>query len=415
MRCLAFALVLAAAGCGPGPIVRHGRIDAAALSSVEDGLERVRGLQFTAAVPGRVLDDAGVIRLLDGELDREFLPGDLERLSAVYARLGLFPPDTTLRPLLQQLYADQVAALYDPRTKTLALTSSGLRERPASVRLLELLTGRDLLDEVLVAHELTHALQDQHFGLPTTTPPITDAHGDRTIARRALIEGDATLASVAYLRGGDLDQATLLGFLEEVAGIPEELATRHPDVPQIIRAGLAFQYDQGAVFAAVAYQRGGWPAVDDAHRDPPTSSEQVLHPEKYFGTRDVPIEVTLGGTEELERNGWTRIVEDTLGELDMRVLFRAVTAAGAPGVAAGWGGDRLRALQRRDQVAIVWLTAWDTEADAVEFADAMPQVASGASVERRGDRVLVLLGTTDAALVKRVWRRSRCVRPSDAL
>jgi hypothetical protein len=405
---IALGATLVLAACGPGRVVRHGEIDTNVLGVVEQGVERVRGLRFTAPVPGRVLDEAGVKRMLDDDLAQEFKPGDLERLSATYARLGLLPPGTALAPVLQELYTDELGALYDPRTKTLAIAAGGLRQQPFSVRVLGFVTGRDLLGEVLIAHELTHALQDQHFGLPTTTPPITDSNGDRTIARRALIEGDATLASTAYL-GGSLDKKMVQQLSEEVAGIPEELASRHPNVPDVIRTSLAFQYNQGTNFAASAYLRGGWPAVDAAHRDPPVSSEQVLHNEKYFDQRDMPVEVTLAGLDALERDGWTRIVEDTFGELDILVLVRTKLPERAATVAAGWGGDRFRALQRDGEIAIVWLTAWDTEHDAVEFADAVPDVVSDATVERQGDRVLVLIGAA-RGIGPAVWKHSRCAR-----
>src|SRR5262249_4909594 len=148
------------------------------------------------------------------------------------------------------------------------------------------------------------------YGMPTTSPPITNGDGDRVLARRALLEGDASLASVAYLRGAQLDQDTVQRFIEEVSGIPEELAVRHPDVPDVVRTSLAFKYNQGSGFAAAAYLRGGFPAIDAAHRNPPTSTEQVLHPTKYFADRDDPVPVTIGGTDDLERHGWTRTVED---------------------------------------------------------------------------------------------------------
>ncbi len=410
MRRALVLVVTAALGaaCGPGPVVRSGTVNADVLTTVERTLERVRGLRFTSSVPARVLDDAEVKALLDRELAREFRPGDLERLGTIYGRLGFLAPGATLEPALRELYADQIAALYDPRTKTLALTAAGLRQKTFTLQLLGFFTGRDLLGEVLVAHELTHALQDQHFGLPTTTRPLVDAHGDRTLARRALIEGDASLASVAYLRRGPLDQATVYRFTEQVAAIPEELRARHPNVPEVIRASLAFQYNTGTVFAATAYLRGGWPAVDAAHRDPPTSTEQVLHPAKYFDAREPPLEVAIGGTEELERQGWTRVLEDTFGELDIRVLAtRGLDGLRAGEVAAGWGGDRCRALARGDALIVVWLSAWDTEADAVDFAGAVPAIAPDATIERRGTHVLVLLAPDAPILARRVWARSR--------
>jgi hypothetical protein len=383
-------------------------VNASAVSTIEGTLEHVRGLRFMAPVPGRVLDDAEVTALLDRELAREFAPGDLDRLSKVYQRLGFLPAGTSLGPAVRVLYADQIAALYDPRTKTLALTEGGLRQQTFLLRLLGFFTGRDFLGEVLVAHELTHALQDQHFGLPTTTPPMTDAQGDRAIARRALLEGDASLASVAYLRPQPLDPPTVERFVEQVSSIPEELRARHPDIPEVLRSSLAFQYNAGSGFTAAAYLRGGWAAVDEAERDPPVSSEQVLHPAKYFDLRDQPITITLGGTDVLERQGWTPVLEDTFGEFDVRVLASGrLDAISAANVASGWGGDRCRVLARGDALAIVWLSAWDSDGDAVEFAGALPALVPDALVERRGSRVLLVVAPDAPALAARVWQRSR--------
>jgi hypothetical protein len=179
-------------------------------------------------------------------------------------------------------------------------------------------------------------------------------------------------------------------------------------VPDVVRAALAFQYNTGSVFAAAAYVRGGWAAVDAAHRDPPTSTEQVIHHDKYFGTRDHPRTVTIRGTTALERQGWTRILEDTYGELDVRVLLRgALDPLRAGAVAAGWDGDRCRVLERDGALAIVWLSVWDTEADAVEFAEAIPAAVRDARVERRDARVLVTIAGDAAALARRVWAESR--------
>jgi hypothetical protein len=403
------AVAALVAACGGGRMVRSGQVNAPALEKVERGLAHVRGLQFTQPVTAKVLDDAQVSALIERELAREFRPGELDRLSLVYARLGFTEPGTALEPAFRELYGDQIAALYDPRDKTLSLTAAGLRQETTALRLVGFFTGRDLLGELLVAHELTHALQDQHWGLPTTPEPMTNANGDRFIARRALLEGDASLASVAYVRQGPLDQETVLRFTEQVVVIPEELRDRHPTVPEIIRASLAFQYNTGSVFAAAAFLGGGWAAVDAAEADPPTSSEQVLHPEKYFDVRENPRTVAMGGLDELEQRGWTRVLEDTFGELDVRVLFgRTLDPIRAAGIAAGWGGDRCRVLVRGDAMIVAWLSVWDTEEDARDFAENVPQAVGGAHVERRDARVLVLLAPPDIrGLADRIWARSR--------
>jgi len=200
---------------------------------------------------------------------------------------------------------------------------------------------------------------------------------------------------------------------QRLHGIAPTLAAEYPGVPEIVRASLAFQYDVGTAFTGWALAEGGWREVDRVEADPPASTEQVLHPARYFGVRDRPIEITLRGTEEMEAAGWHRILEDTLGELTIRVLARrGLTEDRARGVADGWGGDRLRALVRGDDLLLVWVTAWDGPPDAIEFFEAMPDVMPAARVERRGERVLVLIGPPAVldGLSARVWNRTTSAR-----
>ena len=380
-----------------------------ALDVIIQALPAVRGLEFRATVPVAALSREEIAQTVASEIERSYAPGDLERLEAVYTRLRLLPPGTRLRPALQRLYEQEGAGFYDPRTKRLVLARTALGGAGLRVDLVARLTGRDLVGEFLLAHELTHALQDQHYGMRTDPEPLVDSHGDADLARHALLEGDATLSGFAYMLGRRLDRSTIATVERQLRGIPRELARRYPDVPELVRASLAFQYDDGTAFAGWALADGGWAAVDRVHADPPDSTEQVLHPARYFATRDRPVTITLGGTERLVRAGWKTILEDTLGELQMRVLAeRALGRDGAARVADGWGGDRLRALARGPDLALVWMTAWDSPAQAGEFAQAMPAIAPDARVAQQGDRVLVLL---DAPLdPARVWSRTRFAR-----
>ncbi len=417
MRRLLAALAAAAlvlGGCGPGRVVRHGQVNEDALAVVRDELPAVRGLAFRAPVPASAVDREALRATLSAELDRSYHPGDLERLEAVMKRLGLLPQETSLRSALQRIYEQEGAGFYDPRSKRLILATHALDVGGWWVNVLTTITRRDLVGEMLVAHELTHALQDQHWGVPADPEPVTDAHGDRQLARRALLEGDATLSGFAYVVGKPLDRGWTDWLTRRLHGTADELRARYPDVPEAVRATVAFQYDEGTAFAAHAFTHGGWPAVDGAEARPPTSTEQVLHPLRYFnGQRDEPIEIALGGTEGLERDGWTRVLEDTLGELDVRLLAgRFLPAPRAASVADGWGGDRLRALARGDELVLVWMTAWDAPADAAEFAAAVPEIVPEARVDERATRVLVLLGPAAGprvdleALAAAVWRRS---------
>ena len=403
------AILAVVSACAGRRVVHEGRVNEDAVGAVRRGLPVLRGLDFTASVPALALSRDEIATTVASEIEQSYPPGDLERVERVYTRLGLLPPGTALRPALQRLYEQEGAGFYDPRTKRLLLARSALGIGGARLGFLGFVTGRDLIGEFLVAHELTHALQDQHYGLPTSPEPVTDAHGDRELARHALLEGDATLAGFAYLLRRPLDRDMIALIEQQLRGVPAELARKYPELPELLRASLAFQYDEGTAFAGWALADGGWAAVDRAQADPPTSTEQVLHPARYFATRDRPVSIALGGTEALEAAGWRPILEDTLGELQIRVLAaRALPADGAARVADGWGGDRLRALARGDDLVLVWMTAWDSPAEADEFAEAVPGILPGAHVERRADRVLIVLGPPPDT--RAVWSRTRLTR-----
>ena len=400
---LFLALVL---GCGPGRMVRRGKVNEEAVAQVRRTLPDIRGLPFRAPVPALAMPPADIRATLAREIDQSYSPADLEHLETVYRHLGFLTADQGLRPALERIYEEEAGGFYDPRQKRLVLASRALHS-VGFLGLLSSIAGRDLVGEFLLSHELTHALQDQHWGLPVTPDPMLDGHGDRLLARHALLEGDATLAGFAYVLGGTPDRDTIAWIERRLHTLPGDLAARYPDTPDIIRTTLAFQYDEGTAFAGWALAAGGWPAVNAVEADPPDSTEQVLHPARYFATRERPRAIRLGGTEPLEAAGWVPTLEDTLGELQLRVLARhALPAERAASVADGWAGDRLRAFGRGDALLLVWMTAWDSPDEAREFAAAMPSIAAAARVERREDRVLVLTSSENLdldALAARVW------------
>jgi hypothetical protein len=409
VRRLAAALAVAAlaAGCGPGRMVRRGEVNEDAVGTVRRRLPAIRGLGFTASVPVAALDPEQLRLRLAEEIEASYHPGDLERLDAVYARLGLLPAGASLRAALQRLYEEEGAGFYDPRTKRLVLATRALDVGGFWMSLFSTLTRRDLVGEMLVAHELTHALQDQHWHVPAEPQVLVRAESDRLLARHALLEGDAVLSGFAYVAGRTPDAGTIREVEARVGDVAGQLAERYPDVPEAVRATVAFQYDEGTAFAGWALAAGGWDAVDGAQADPPASTEQVLHPARYFGHRDVPVAVAVGGTEPLEAAGFRRVFEDTVGELYVRVLARrTLSADDADRIADGWGGDRLRALARREDLVLVWMTAWDSPAEAAEFAGAAPGILADAYVEPRGSRVLVVIGSPRGDLPARVWAAS---------
>jgi hypothetical protein len=424
----AAALVVVGSACGYR-VVADGRVNERAASRIERGLAAIRGLAFTEPVEMDVKRPETLRAYLVDILDQDYSPEDIRDLARVYAMLGLLPPGFDLREALLHLYTAQIAGFYDPRTHRLYLVDPPAAEIPPSIEVLQFLIRRDLVGEMLLAHELTHALQDQTSqALAAADDPEND---DRALAIRAVVEGDATLAGFAYTLGG-LREDALMSLVDRLGAIPNELAAVLPDTPPVLREPLVFQYSQGARFTAWAYFRGGWPAVDALLRHPPVSTEQVLWPERFFQHPDAPTRVGLGGLEDYRDGGeWRLLEENTIGELVMRIQIAGLLGEErAEWSARGWDGDRYAAFARGDEAHLFWLSSWDSERDAREFFDAerealakrtapedltaTAELASGTGsspwlVERRGMHVLVAIGVPPAALGERrerIWTAS---------
>jgi hypothetical protein len=395
-RCVALILLLLV-GCVRGRLVRDGQVDRDGLAAVERSIGVIRGRPLQSPVPAVVLDGPGLRSMIASDIDASYPAGDIERLEAVYTQVGLLPPGTKLRASIEQLYEAEGAAFYDPRKKRLVVSSHPM-DTPVSLKMVAFLAGRDFAGEMVVAHELTHAIQDQYWGIPTDPDPIANAQGDCRLAHRALLEGDATLAGFGQIMGGGPSAGAIRTIEHELTKLPAELADKHPDVPAALLATLAVQYQAGPAFVGRALADGGWHAVDLLYDDPPASTEQILHPARYYETRDAPVAIRLGGTEALVRDGWMPVVEDTLGEVSVRVIAeRSLPRERATAVAEGWGGDRLRVLARGDEMVIVWMTAWDTPDDADDWATAIPMLLPDAHVARRDGRVLVIIAPPTVA------------------
>jgi len=169
------------------------------------------------------------------------------------------------------------------------------------------------------------------------------------------------------------------------------------ELPPIIIGPMMSWYMKGAVLAMAAFERGGWPAVDDLYVHPPESTEQVLHPRtKLYPDRDHPHHVTL------PKLGGKELVQNVIGELQWSIYFEQWNVK-KPEAAMGWGGDRYAVLRQDDGSLVgVIVTTWDAEQDASEFYDAylaslaarFPKSGSPASGMARGDHGKVFVQRT---------------------
>jgi hypothetical protein len=366
-----------------------GSVDVTATyATIEEQVRAIRGLQAKNPVDPVVLDDAGIKKLTADGFRKDNPKELVDANERLLKGLGLLPQNANLEDLYVELLGSQVAGLYSPDDKQLYVVSRSGNLGPT--------------EKTTFAHEYTHALQDQNFDLKGLHLDEV-GEGDRGIARLSLVEGDATLAMTLW-QIDNLSQGELLQLLGE--SLNPEVSGSLEAMPPVLRESLLFPYTAGLSFVQ-SLQVGGWERVNDAFKNPPASTEQILHPEKY-AAGEQPVKVDLPDDLATRMgSSWKAGLEDTLGEFQLRVWLDQAGAASpvsAPVAAAGWGGDRVALLDGPDGAwAIALSTAWDTPTDAEEFADAAKPVVSnlehGAVLTSADDNtVTVLLAPSDVVL-----------------
>ena len=358
-----------AAPASPSPAASF---DAVALyRQIEDEVVALRGLPAKQRLEPTLLDDSQLRVRIEAQFRAENPPAEIAASQATLVAMGLLTAGTSLADLYVNLLGSQVVGYYDPATKQIYVVAR---------------TGRiGAIEKVTFAHEFTHALQDQNFGLKGIQ---TDAigQGDRSIAHLALIEGDASLLMTQWLTR-HLDPA---GMAEILAGDPVAQAQLDA-APPFLRDALEFPYLQGVLFVNSIWAQGGWKAVDRAFGRLPDSTEQVLHADKYAAD-ERPVAVPLDAAAIAGRlgAGWKATPADTLGEFQVGSWLRARGVNGAGGgvsgdtAAAGWGGDRYALIDGPNGAyALVILTTWDTVDDAAEFATAATEAVRGVPGQAR--------------------------------
>jgi hypothetical protein len=383
---LAVAALVAVAGCGPtaptqtvvpttlGPTL--GPTDGSTASdppaegvyaAIRRDVAGIRALEPTADVAPVTIDEATLRRNLEAEFDAEWTPKELAVAEDMLIGLGLLPPGSSLRQLTLDLQAGQVAGYYSPDKNQLFVVSR---------------SGRlGATERVTYAHEFTHQLQDQHVDLNKLGLDAPD-QSDRALAVLSLIEGDATHVQTVWTQEHLTPEE--LGELLAAALDPEAIEALRR-APRYLRETTLFTYEAGLAFVdQVMTAGGGTAAVDAAFRDPPVSTEQVIHPDRYLD-RDAPTVVSIpAGLAEGLGAGWSEAGRDTLGELLLRIWLQdgGLPRAQAFAAAEGWDGDRLAIFRGPSgAVGIGLVTTWDSAADAEEFRAAAALAADALELD----------------------------------
>jgi hypothetical protein len=384
----------------------------AATDEVLKETSTLRQLAIVRPVQSSTQSRAEIERALVKNLDEETSAADMHAAEVTLKKLGLAPPDFQYRAFMIRLLTEQVAGYYEPKTRQFHLA--------------------DWIDvegqKPVMAHELTHALQDQHFDLRRFEHwPKGDA--DAELAAHALIEGDATLAMVMYVSSNLGRVQTFLKSLGAMAVDTKEL----DQAPRVIRESLLFPYQEGLNWTRALYKQGGWTQVSQAFTTLPQSTEQIMHPEKYFA-HEAPVKVTLPDiTNALNEAGrkrapnaneakvavtWKRIASDVNGEWGTYLLLDQYlkSATDSRRAAAGWAGDRYAVYESSTGRAIfVSVLAWDTDNDAHEFFDAYrkrvalryPGAQATPPIEGMDRLTTAAFWKTDEGVVALNWTGSR--------
>ena len=328
--------------------------DQARRTEIEQTVETLRRLKFLSPVTYREIPRADLPAILRRKLAQQVPDQEFANTGISLAALGLLPTGIDLKKTYLDLLGEQIGAFYDQHSAEL-FTFSGQGLDNAQNR-------------VILAHELTHALEDQHFQL-ARLPLEAKGNDDRALAASALVEGDATLVMSQYMIG-DLSPSTLKDTL---AGAFTSDMRQIAAAPRYLRETLLFPYLRGQEFCQALYQTGGWPALAEAFRRPPDNTAQVLHPERFLTRGNKPASVI--DFPEVTLLGEMPIGNNVLGEFGVRQwLARWLKdEAAANRIATGWTADRYLVYGDAKATSYVWKTGWSSPEAATEFAEMVPR------------------------------------------
>jgi hypothetical protein len=356
--CLIIAIPAAAQQVDESQILR-------ALDELIGTTARVRGLEPKGPIQRGIKSREEITGYINRKISEDNNPERIQLEEKMLKKIGLLPEKSNYQELVVNLLTEQVQGFYDPEERMLFIASW----LPMSDQ------------EPVMMHEITHALQDQHFDLQTRFRANRKSdNDDYLLAQQALFEGDATLTMLQF---------TIEPFKRHFSELPdlafimetqmEAEMSKSPvllNTPRFLRESLIFPYGHGASFLqGIWRQNPSWDAVNKIYSDPPVSTEQIMHPEKYYGVRDNPKPVDASAKASVLGTEWKIPYKSVLGEFALGQLLELhMNKDRAKRAAMGWGGDEVLLLENgRDQHAVWIETEWDTDDAAGKFFDAMDE------------------------------------------
>lgn len=336
------------------------------IEEVFEQTEAIRRLQASPDIKVNFLARDQLEERMLEDFEKDNPEEEMKDAEEIMEMLGFIDPDLDLKEFYVALLTEQIAGFYDPEDDGLYLIS----EEQESM---------SVMDRYTLSHEFVHYLQDANFDL--MRPPFHDPEDveiktddDASFAATCLVEGDAMIASEFWLTEY-VDVSEMLEMQLESGDYSSEVLDSAPDY---IRDGLLFPYEEGTEFARYIHKRGGFSAVDAAYSNPPTTTEQIYHPEKYLAGEG-GVEVELEDLSPALGDGFELDYDNVLGEFDVYELLKPyMRESNAARAAEGWGGNRYHYYSNADgEKVLVQEYAWDSEKDAQEFVAAFLKYVEG--------------------------------------
>lgn len=328
------------------------------MDQIQQDVEAIRGLRMKTDLQRALMTPEELKDTVINDFFKDYTPEEAAGDVKVLSTLGLLEPGFDLLTFYQDLYSEQIAGFYDSETKEMYVVAG------------ENFGG---MERMTYAHEFNHVLQDQNYDLENglkLNDENCEADTEYCAAVSSLVEGDSTLTETQWILkySTKQDKKDLLSFQDSYS------SPVYDSAPQYMQQDFLFPYSQGYAFVEGLYNDGGWQAVDGAFADPPVSTEQILHPEKY--PADKPMKVEMPDIAGMLGEGWSELDNNVMGEW-YTYLFLAYGRAeqfrmdeeAAKAAAAGWAGDTYLYYAQDDteEYLFTWNMLWESPQDADEF------------------------------------------------
>src|ERR1700682_2964199 len=310
---------------------------AAAADEVLAQMSHITGLKLRTPVKKTLRSREEIRAYVISEMNEDKQPAERYASARSAEAFGLLPKGFDFDNFMIELLTEQIAGLYDPKAHEFYIA--------------DWIPAED--QRMVMAHELTHALEDKHFQIKAWVK-AAKPNDDAELAREAVLEGSAMAAMIDYLLKGTghsvadlpaIDPSIFAGDMSKSPKLQED--------PQFLKDAMIFPYCGGWPFSAAILKPAGWNGLSAVFAKPPLSTQQIMHPALYKSGK-VPAQVTIPSFEKLLGADWTKIDENVMGEFGWKeILKQFLGEERAAPLAAAWGGDRYVLYEQRQSKRLI--------------------------------------------------------------